>query len=363
MPDIKAVVAGILLLALGACGPDSESAALFACPECAVVVTVDATLGALTDPAGPVGLNRVATGPGGDIILTSDMAMGALPLRYSASGEFKGEFGARGEGPGEFGSVTRLTSVPDGPLVLFDAQLGVHLFDADGAFVRRLNPVPPIPHPLREPAILDGGVLAVAAVTRSTRSLGRPVELFGLADGAFVGAVGPPSPVDAGTGVDQVPHIAPACGGGVWLYGPAATYSRWSVDGAETAAFGIDSVTVARAAAAVGLTPGELATLRLHDDCATGVRWIAIVLHDSDDDADDVAPGAPLSPALLSPSHIHEIHNTLVLAVAAETDAILAAGALPLAVNHFLPDGRLAVDMEEASGHQYVQLLRPTLQR
>ena len=257
-----------------------------------------------------------------------------------------------------------LASVVGGPLVLYDAQLGVHLFDSTGAFARRLKPGRGIPQPLREPAILGGEVLAVASYTRSTRAPDRPVELFGLEDGEFIGALGPPSALDPETGILDVPHLAAGCAGELWLHGAEPTFTRWNVRGEQTAAFQLDSAAVAAAASAVGIPPGLIATLRLHEDCDAGVRWLAIVLRDRAALTQaDVAPGDPLPPALLSPSHIHRTHDTLILAVDASSDALLAGAALPRAINHFLADGRIAVDIEEASGHQYVQLYRLTLQR
>lgn len=337
----------------------------FSCAQCDVEAAEEVVLGSRADRAGPSGLARVAVGLGGNLVLISDMAAGALPLVYSPSGEFLGELGARGSGPGEFGAVIRLASSPGGLLVLYDAHMGVHLFGPDGGFLRRLSPSRAIPQPLREPVILEDTILAVASLSRSARTPERPVELFDLGTGEFIGGTGPASGFSQHRGIDAVPHIAPACGGEIWSHGREPSFTRWDARGEQTASFALDPAMLDDAARAAGIPGGEIATLRLHDDCEQGIRWIALLLRDPSEAPRSEAPsgGAPLPLPLLSPSHINRSHNTLLLVVDEGTDTVLGGTALHTAFSEFLRDGRLVTTMEDDQGHQSVVLHRLTFRR
>jgi hypothetical protein len=321
-------------------------------------------LGSPDDPAGPSGLARLAIGANGVLVVISDLAPGSLPLLYSPSGSFLGEFGARGTGPGEFGAVVRLASVPGGPLVLYDAQMGVHVFGRDGGFVKRLLPGRPIPQPLREPAILGDTLLAIAALTRSPVAPDRSVELFDLRTGEAAGGTGPSSTFDHDDGAEAVPHLAPACGGGIWLHVRDGAFTRWDAQGQQTGRFEVDAAAVDDAARALGIPTGEVATLRLHEDCDQRVHWIALLLRDpAVGPPAEVAPGAPLPGSILTPAHVNRAHYTLVLAVDAETGALLGGTTLDTAFSQFLPDGRLVTTVEDDQGHQSIVLYRLSLAR
>ena len=77
----------------------------------------------------------IAFAPNGDLYV-SDGYGNARIVRFSAAGEYIGEWGSRGDGPGEFGLPHGIAVAGDGRVYAVDRDnRRVQVFDAEGAFI------------------------------------------------------------------------------------------------------------------------------------------------------------------------------------------------------------------------------------